>query len=239
MSELLRGEPAGVPRARMMLQRAHWAASAFASYSPDAVSRIVEAVSETAYQNAERYAEWAVRETGMGVIEHKRIKNEVCSRGIAETYRDHDYVSARIDEERRIVEVPRPAGVVLALTPSTNPVSSVYFKVLLSLLTRNAVVVSPHPMARECCVDATRLLADAAVRAGAPDGCIQVVEEPTIPLIEALMSDVTTDVIVATAWGPATSPCSSTRPRTSCAPRVASSTRRPSTTRSSARTSRC
>ena len=198
MTELLRGEPAGVPRARMMLQRAHWAASAFASYPADAVARIVEAVAEVAYQNAERYAEWAVKETGMGVVEHKRTKNEVCSRGIAETYRDHDYASARIDEERRIVEVPRPAGVVLALTPSTNPVCSVYFKVLLSLMTRNAVVVSPHPMARECCVDAARLLADAAVRAGAPDGCIQVVEEPTIPLIEALMSDETTDVIVAT-----------------------------------------
>jgi acyl-CoA reductase-like NAD-dependent aldehyde dehydrogenase len=198
MSELLRGEPSGVPRARMMLQRAHWAATAFATYPADAVARIVEAVAEVAYQNAERYAEWAVRETGMGVVEHKRIKNEVCSRGILETYRDHDYASARIDAERRIVELPRPAGVVLALTPSTNPVCSVYFKVLLSLMTRNAVVVSPHPMARECCVDAARLLADAAVRAGAPDGCIQVVEEPTIPLIEALMSDPATDVIVAT-----------------------------------------
>ena len=64
------------------------------------------------------------------------------------------------------------------------------------LTARNAVVVSPHPMARECCVDATRLLADAALRAGAPDGCIQVVEEPTIPLIEALMADETTNVIV-------------------------------------------
>jgi acetaldehyde dehydrogenase / alcohol dehydrogenase len=198
MSELLRGEPAGVPRARMMLQRAHWAASAFAGYPADAVAQIVEAVAEVAYQNAERYAEWAVRETGMGVAEHKRTKNELCSRGIAETYRGHDFASARIDAERRIVEVPRPAGVVLALTPSTNPVSSVYFKVLLALLTRNSIVVSPHPLARECCVDAAHLLADAAVRAGAPDGCIQVVEEPTIPLIEALMSDLTTDVIVAT-----------------------------------------
>jgi acetaldehyde dehydrogenase / alcohol dehydrogenase len=198
VSELLRGEPAGVPRARMMLQRAHWAASAFATYPADAVARVVEAVAEAAYQNADRYAEWAVRETGMGVAEHKRTKNELCSRGIAETYREHDFASARIDAERRIVEVPRPAGVVLALTPSTNPVCSVYFKVLLALMTRNAIVVSPHPLARACCVDAAHLLADAAVRAGAPDGCIQVVEEPTIPLIEALMSDVTTDVIVAT-----------------------------------------
>jgi acetaldehyde dehydrogenase / alcohol dehydrogenase len=198
MSELLRGEPAGVPRARMMLQRAHWAASAFATYPADAVARVVDAVAEVAYQNADRYAQWAVRETGMGVAEHKRTKNELCSRGIAETYRGHDFASSRIDAERRIVEVPRPAGVVLALTPSTNPVCSVYFKVLLALMTRNAIVVSPHPLARECCVDAAHLLADAAVRAGAPDGCIQIVEEPTIPLIEALMSDVTTDVIVAT-----------------------------------------
>jgi acetaldehyde dehydrogenase/alcohol dehydrogenase len=198
MTELLRGEPTGVPRARMMLQRAHWAATAFAGYPADTVWRICESVAEVAYQNAERYAEWAVRETGMGVVEHKRLKNELCSRGIIETYQGHDYTSARIDEERKIVELPRPAGVVLALTPSTNPVCSVYFKVLLALMTRNAIVVSPHPTARECCADAARLLADAAVRAGAPDGCIQVVEEPTIPLIEALMSDVTTDVIVAT-----------------------------------------
>ncbi|HEX5260032.1 MAG TPA: aldehyde dehydrogenase family protein, partial [Gaiellales bacterium] len=191
-------EPAGVPRARMMLQRAHWAATAFAGYDPQRTRRIVEATAEAAYQNAERYAEWAVRETGMGVVEHKRIKNEACSRGVVEWYAGHDYVSARIDADARIVELPRPAGVVLALTPSTNPIATVFFKVLLALMTRNAVVVSPHPMAREVSAEAARTLAQAAVAAGAPDGCIQVVEEPTIPLIEALMSDPTTDVILAT-----------------------------------------
>src|SRR4029079_6717589 len=98
----------------------------------------------------------------------------------------------------RIVELPKPAGVVLALTPSTNPVATVYFKVLVSLMTRNAVVVSPHPLARQTCAEAVHLLASAAVAAGAPDGCLQVVEEPTIPLIEALMADDGVDVIVAT-----------------------------------------
>ena len=79
---------------------------------------------------------------------------------------------------------------ILALTPSTNPVATVYFKVLLALMTRNAVVVSPHPMARKVCASRrSRLMADAAVAAGAPDGCMQVVHEPTIPLIEALMAD--------------------------------------------------
>jgi acetaldehyde dehydrogenase/alcohol dehydrogenase len=134
----------------------------------------------------------------MGVAEHKRRKNEACSRGIVERYDVADYVEARIDADARIVSVPKPAGVVLALTPSTNPVSTVYFKVLLALMTRNAVVVSPHPLARRCCADAARLLGAAAVSAGAPDGCVQVVEEPTIPLIETLMSDRGVDVIVAT-----------------------------------------
>jgi acetaldehyde dehydrogenase / alcohol dehydrogenase len=191
-------EAAGVPRARMMLQRAHWAATAFAGYDWERTHRIVLAVADEAYRNAERYAEWAVKETGMGVADHKRQKNEACSRGLVEWYGDSDFISARIDAEAKIVELPRPAGVVLALTPSTNPIATVYFKVLLALMTRNAVVVSPHPLAREVSVDAANHLARAAVAAGAPDGCIQVVEEPTIPLIEALMSDPTTDVILAT-----------------------------------------
>ncbi len=198
MTELLIGEPKGVARARMMLQRAHWAATAFATYDRARVMRICEAVAGVAYDNALRYAEWAVEETGFGVVEHKRLKNEACSRGILDLYSDRDYVGARIDHERRIVEIPRPAGVVFALTSSTNPVATVYFKVLLSLMTRNAVLVSPHPLAKECCADAAHLVSDAAVAAGAPDGCVQVIEEPTIPLIEALMEDVTTDLVVAT-----------------------------------------
>ena len=87
---------------------------------------------------------------------------------------------------------------MLALTPSTNPVSTVYFKILLALLTRNAVVLSPHPFAKECCADAARVLGEAAVAAGAPDGVVQVVEEPSVPLIDALMTDERTDVILAT-----------------------------------------
>ena len=134
----------------------------------------------------------------MGVAEHKRRKNQACSRGLVERYAVDDFVGARINVERKLVEVPKPAGVVLALTPSTNPIATVYFKVLLCLMTRNAVVVSPHPVARRVSVDAVSLMARSAIAAGAPDGCIQVVEEPTIPLIEGLMADPGTDVIVAT-----------------------------------------
>jgi acyl-CoA reductase-like NAD-dependent aldehyde dehydrogenase len=181
-----------------MLARARWAATSFATYDRERTQRVVDAVAEAAYQNAERFALAAVEETGMGVAEHKRRKNEACSRGIAERYSVGDYVDAQVDAEAKIVAVPKPAGVVLALTPSTNPIATVYFKVLLALMTRNAVVVSPHPLARKTSVAAVHLLARAAVEAGAPDGCLQVVEEPTIPLIEALMADPGVDVIVAT-----------------------------------------
>jgi acetaldehyde dehydrogenase / alcohol dehydrogenase len=200
-SELLT-DPAGVPRARAMLQRARWAASAYAGYDRDSVNRIVRAAAKAAAAKAEEYAEWAVRETGFGVAEHKVIKNLACSTGIANHYADHDYVTPRIDAEARIVEIPRPAGVVLALTPSTNPVATVYFKALLALMTRSVMIVSPHPLARECCADAARTIAAAAVAAGAPDGVIQVIDEPSVPLINALMTDERTDVILATGGLP-------------------------------------
>ena len=196
--ELDRREVPGAARATMMLQRAHWAAEVFARFDHERVVRILDAVVAAAEAKAEEYAQWAVDETGMGVVEHKVIKNVMCSRGLWDHYRDHDYVSPRIRHDDKILELPRPAGVIFALTPTTNPIATVYFKVLLALMTRNAIVVSPHPNAKAVCADAVRTLSDAAIAAGAPDGCIQVVEEPSVPLIEALMADQTTDVIVAT-----------------------------------------
>lgn len=181
-----------------LLERSRWAARAFATYSAHDVDRIVRAVAEAAHDQAEKYAEWAVRETTFGVVGDKVRKNRACSRGIVEAYAGQDFVTPRIHSDTKIVELPRPAGVVLALTPSTNPVATVFFKVILSLMTRNAVVISPHPMARECCNDAAGLLARTAVEAGAPDGIVQCVAEPSVPLVEALMSDPRTNVILAT-----------------------------------------
>jgi acetaldehyde dehydrogenase / alcohol dehydrogenase len=195
--DLLTG-PAGVPRAQAMLQRAQWAALAFGKYDKSSVDRIVHAAAQAGAARAREYAEWAVRETGFGVAEHKVLKNLASSSGLVEAYAGHDYVTPRIDPVAKIVEIPRPAGVVLALTPSTNPVATVFVKALLALMTRSAVVVSPHPLARECSADAARALAAAAVGAGAPDGVIQVVDEPSVPLINALMADERTSVIVAT-----------------------------------------
>jgi acetaldehyde dehydrogenase/alcohol dehydrogenase len=187
-----------VARARMMLQAAEWAASAFARYDRVAVARIVDAVAEAGFAHAGEYAQLAVRETGFGVVEHKQTKNEIASRGIAEHYREHDFVTPQVREDRKIVSLPRPAGVIFALTPSTNPVSTLYFKLVLALMTRNAIVVSPHPLAVGCTVAAARTLAEAAAAAGAPPDVVQVIDEPSIPLIEALMADRHTNVILAT-----------------------------------------
>jgi acetaldehyde dehydrogenase / alcohol dehydrogenase len=185
-----------------MLERSRWAAKAFADLDRATTLRIARAVADAGHAAAQRHAEWAVRETGFGVVEHKRIKNELCSRGVYEAYADQDLVGPVADTPRKIVRMARPAGVILALTPSTNPIATLLFKTVLAMLTRNAIVLSPHPRAKACSSDAAELLAAAARAAGAPDGAIQVVREPAVPVVERLMADARIDLVLATG-GPA------------------------------------
>ena len=188
-----------MPRARQMLERARWATRAFATYDRDSVLRIVEAVTRAAEENAEQYAEWAVRETGFGVVADKVVKNRLCSRGILDAYRDHDYVTPRVDAERKIVEVPRPAGRRVRADAVDQPG-------LDGVLQGHPVAADPQRGRRQPAPGAPRsaaptppgVLAEAAVAAGAPDGVVQWVEEPSVPLIDALMTDPRTDVILAT-----------------------------------------
>ena len=91
---------------------------------------------------------------------------------------------------------------IFALTPSTNPVCSVFYKAIIALLTRNAIVISPHPYAKACCADAARLMARAAEEAGAPDGVIQVIDEPSLPIIDSIMKSDRIDLILATGGTP-------------------------------------
>lgn len=189
-------------RADMVLERARWAAQVFQRYSRDHTIQIADAVARIAHAKAGEYADWAVRETGFGVAAHKKLKNELSSIPLVDFYRDRDFVNPQMDEGGRIVKVPKPAGVIFALVPSTNPTSTIYFKILSALMTRNAIVISPHPAAREGCVDAVRTLAYAAEEAGAPEGVIQVIEHPSIPLIDEFMKSDKTDVILATGGTP-------------------------------------
>ena len=188
--------------AKQLVEKARWAAGAFATYSRPEVLAIAEAAAKASAAAARKYADWAVEETGFGVPDHKEIKNRLCSIGLFEHYRNDNYTDYRIDTARKIVEIPRPAGVVFALTPSTNPISTLFYKALLALLTRNAIVISPHPMAKKCSADAARLMAKAAEAAGAPDGVIQVIDEPSLPIIDQIMKSDRIDVILATGGSP-------------------------------------
>jgi acyl-CoA reductase-like NAD-dependent aldehyde dehydrogenase len=189
-------------RAEMILERARWASQVFQRYDRAHTQAIVEAVAKLAHAKARDYGEWAVRETGFGVAAHKTIKNEFSSLSLVEYYRDWNFVDPRVDEPSSLIEIPKPAGVIFALVPSTNPIATIYFKVLSALMTRNAIVISPHPAALECCVDAVKTLAAAAVEAGAPEGVIQVLEEISLPLVDQFMKSEKTDVILATGGTP-------------------------------------
>lgn len=194
--------PMTIHRASHMLEKAQWAVGIYSGFARDDVLRIAEAAADALAAKAVYFAEAAVEETGYGVVDHKALKNQLCSRGIFDHYRDHDYCGYRVDPATKIVEIVKPAGVIFALTPSTNPVCTVAFKIILALLTRNAIVVSPHPAAKRCCSEAATVMNEAAMAAGAPDGVIQVIEEPTLEIIDQLMRSPKTDVILATGGTP-------------------------------------
>lgn len=184
--------------ARMKVGRAAWAARYYKSFSREAVLAIAEAVAKAGYERAGEFADLAVSETGYGVVEHKTLKNQLSTHGLLDYYRDTDLVTPRVDAERKIIELPKPAGVVFALAPATNPVATVYYKAMLAVLSRNAIVLSPHPAAKKVSALAAQHLARAAEAAGAPSGLIQCVEEPSIPLVQDIMSSDRINVIIAT-----------------------------------------
>ncbi len=184
--------------ARMKVGRAAWAARYYRTFSREAVLAIAEAMAKAGYDKAGEFADLAVSETGYGVVEHKTLKNQLCTHELLDHYRDLDLVTPRLDAERKIVELPKPAGVVFALAPATNPVATVYYKAMLAVLSRNAIVISPHPAAKRVSARAAQHLAEAAEAAGAPAGLIQCVEEPSIPLVQDIMSSDRINVIIAT-----------------------------------------
>ena len=199
---ILAGDQRATGAADMMLQNAEWAAASFSRFDRARVEKIARAAADVAFAHAGELAEEAVKETGFGVAAHKKIKNELTSKGLFDLYTRQDFCSPRINAAEKMVELPRPAGVVFALTPSTNPVCSVYYKVLMALVTRNAIILSPHPMAKQCSVKAVKLMAAAAEAAGAPLGTVQVIEQPNLPLIEHVMKSPRIGVILATGGTP-------------------------------------
>lgn len=186
-----------------LIQKAKHAQKIYTSFTQEQVDEIVKAVSAQLTEAAEDLAFKAHTETGFGNVKDKTTKNLFASQQVYESIKDEPTVGIiHRDEVNKVIEVGVPMGVIAALVPVTNPTSTVIFKTLIALKTRNAIVLSPHPKAVNCIVEAARLVEEAAVNAGAPKGLVQVIESPSLERTQALMQHDDTALILATGGGP-------------------------------------
>jgi len=188
-----------IQQARQMVLSAREAQKIWGHATQAEVDRVCEAMAEAAFGAAERLGRMAAEETGFGVPEHKKIKNQFASKTVWEAIKDVKTVGIiKRDDQRKLYQIAWPMGVIAALTPSTNPTSTVMNKLLISVKARNAIVVAPHPSAVNCCVETTELMNKAAVAAGAPEGLIHCMSEISLPGTNELLSHRYTALILAT-----------------------------------------
>ncbi len=169
----------------------------YACFSQTQVDRIFAAAAAAANRARIPLAKAAVAETGMGVAEDKVIKNHFASEYIYNAYRNTKTCGViEKDEAAGITKIAEPLGVIAAVIPTTNPTSTAIFKTLLALKTRNGIIISPHPRAKGCTTQAARVVLEAAVAAGAPQGIIKWIDEPSLELTNLAMKEA--DIILAT-----------------------------------------
>jgi acetaldehyde dehydrogenase/alcohol dehydrogenase len=179
------------------LARMREAQATFATYTQEQVDKIFYAAALAANKARIPLAKQAVAETGMGVMEDKVIKNHYASEYIYNKYKDTATCGVvERDEAFGMTKIAEPLGVVAAVIPTTNPTSTAIFKCLICLKTRNAIMISPHPRAKECTAEAARIIAEAAVKAGAPEGIIGWIAAPSLTATNGLMRSA--DIILAT-----------------------------------------
>ncbi|QUG43560.1 aldehyde dehydrogenase family protein [Psychrobacillus sp. INOP01] len=187
---------------RTAVKSAKAAQQVYMKFSQDQVDQVVKAVANAAFAESERLGKLAVEETGMGVAEHKKIKNEVGSRDVYESIKDLKTVGiVGEDKANKVMEIAVPFGIVAGIIPTTNPTSTAFFKTLIALKTRNAIVVSPHPYAVRCTQEALRVCEEAAVTAGAPRGLIQCLTMASMEATQQLMKHPDINLILATGGG--------------------------------------
>ena len=169
----------------------------FATFTQEQVDKIFRAAATAANKARIQLAKMAVEETGMGVVEDKVIKNHYASEYIYNAYKDTKTCGViETDSAYGIQRIAEPIGVVGAVIPTTNPTSTAIFKALICLKTRNAIMISPHPRAKKCTVAAAKIISEAAVAAGAPQGIIWWIDEPSLEMTNQLMKEA--DLILAT-----------------------------------------
>ena len=179
------------------IERVRAAQRAYATYSQEQVDRIFRAAAMAANKARIPLAKLAVEETGMGVVEDKVIKNHYAAEYIYNAYKETKTCGV-IEEDKAfgIRRIAEPLGVIAAVIPTTNPTSTAIFKTLLALKTRNGILISPHPRAKRSTIAAARLVLEAAVAAGAPEGIIDWIDQPTLELSNRVMHEA--DIILAT-----------------------------------------
>ena len=179
------------------MQAMKQAQKVFAMFSQEQVDKIFFAAAMAA--NAQRIplAKATVAETGMGIVEDKVIKNHYAAEYIFNAYKDTKTCGV-IEEDKAfgIKKIAEPIGLIAAVIPTTNPTSTTIFKTLLALKTRNAIIISPHPRAKGSTIEAAKVVLEAAVKAGAPEGIIGWIDEPSLELTNQVMKDA--DIILAT-----------------------------------------
>lgn len=182
-----------------LIERVKESQALFASYTQEKVDAIFKQAAIAANTARVPLAKLAVAETGMGVAEDKVIKNHFASEIIYNKYK-HEKTCGVIDEDRSfgIQKIAEPVGILAGIVPITNPTSTAIFKALIAIKTRNAIIFSPHPRAKECTIAAAKVVLEAAIKAGAPEHIIGWIDEPTVPLSQALMQHKDISLILAT-----------------------------------------
>lgn len=196
---LVNGEVDSIENLENLISQVKNAQKIYSKFTQEQVDEIFKAAALAA--NAERIslAKIATEETGMGIVEDKVIKNHFASEYIFNKYRDAKTCGViEYDRVYGIKKMAEPIGIIAGIIPTTNPTSTAIFKALLALKTRNAIIFSPHPRAKQCTIAAAKIVLEAAVKAGAPEGIIGWIDKPTVELSQYLMQHKDMSLILAT-----------------------------------------
>ena len=187
---------------RLLVEKAETAFQQLKTFSQEQLDRICQAISQAGSANAQRLGKLAAEETGFGNPGDKEAKNRFAAEKVWRTIQPMKTVGIlREDREKKVWDVGVPVGVIAGIVPSTNPTSTVIYKAMIALKAGSPIVFSPHPHAVKCTAETAGLLEQAAVEAGAPEGCISCISLPTMDAVRELMSHPHTRLILATGGG--------------------------------------
>lgn len=188
-----------IQEVRNLIKKAKEAQEKLAEMTQEQIDKIVKAISDAGFDNAEKLAKMASEETGFGKWQDKILKNTFAARSVYESIKDIKTVGIISENaELQTMDIGVPMGVVAGIVPSTNPTSTVIYKAMISLKGANSIVFSPHPGAKNCILETVKIISEAAHRAGCPEGAIGCISVPTLQATEALMKNNDTAIILAT-----------------------------------------